>query len=159
LAGYRKGAVVNGDSQFWNDESQNFEIVSLVGTLESSSLSQVENEMIVLKNSDIDFNDVYGHIHISVADSTGLVRGGHLMSGCIVYTTAEVVLMEMDTIQFSRRPCSMSGYDELHVSSRNNEVPSIRNIITLIAHFIQNFFQTFIFMPIKWILSPLTSKY
>mmetsp|Transcript_28089 Transcript_28089/g.40016 ORF Transcript_28089/g.40016 Transcript_28089/m.40016 type:complete len:219 (-) Transcript_28089:2-658(-) len=159
LAGYRKGDVVNnGESQFWYDDSQNFEIVSLVGTLESSTISKVEEDNKLQKNSDIDFPDVYGHIHISIADSKGLVRGGHLMSGCIVYTTAEVMLMETDTMQFSRRPCNMSGYDELYITSRE-VVSSIDDIIKMITHLIKICFHIFIIIPFRWISSPLTSKY
>lgn len=86
--------------------------MSLVGTLEFSEKPLDTN------NTDIDFPYVYGHIHISIADSTGTVKGGHLMAGCIVYTTAEIVLMELEDLQFSRQYCKHSTYDELHVAPR-----------------------------------------
>jgi hypothetical protein len=48
-----------------------FEIVSLSGTLSSSG----------------------HHVHMSIADCDGNVFGGHLMEGCLVRTTAEIVLV------------------------------------------------------------------
>ena len=54
-----------------------FEIVSLTGTLSAGGSH---------------------HLHVAIADSTGAVFGGHLLAGCVVRTTAEIVLV--------RRPCS-----------------------------------------------------
>jgi predicted DNA-binding protein with PD1-like motif len=52
------------------DETQvfeeRFEIVSLVGTLSTHGL----------------------HLHISLSDKNGKTIGGHLVDGCIIYTTA-----------------------------------------------------------------------
>ena len=70
-----------------------FEIVSLVGTLEAGNQ----------------------HLHIAVSDKQGNVFGGHVKQGCLVETTAELVLGELEGITFTRRPDPETGYDELVV--------------------------------------------
>ena len=71
-----------------------FEIVSLVGTLSATG---------------------GGHLHLAVADSTGRTLGGHLLDGCRVYTTAEVVLGALPALQFVRETDATFGYQELVV--------------------------------------------
>jgi predicted DNA-binding protein with PD1-like motif len=58
------------------------------------------------------------HLHLSVSDAQGTMRGGHMMPGCTVRTTLELVLGELSELAFSRQPCVVSGYDELVISSR-----------------------------------------
>ena len=70
-----------------------FEIVSLVGTLSLDG----------------------PHLHISISDQKGATFGGHLQVGTLVYTTAEIVLGELEGTLFRRRPDPQSGYDELVV--------------------------------------------
>ena len=70
-----------------------FEIVSLVGTLSVNG----------------------SHLHLAVADSTGRTIGGHLLDGCRVYTTAEIVLGELPQLEFRREPDATFGYQELVV--------------------------------------------
>ena len=70
-----------------------FEIVSLVGTMESG------NE----------------HLHISISDNEGNVFGGHLKLGSIVEATAEVVIGELENTKFTRKPDPATGFDELAV--------------------------------------------
>jgi hypothetical protein len=53
------------------------------------------------------------HLHISVADRQGRVLGGHLATGSIVRTTAEVMAALLPEYRFSREPDAESGYDEL----------------------------------------------
>ena len=59
---------------------ENFEIVSLVGTLSQDGV----------------------HLHISLSDKDGKMVGGHLKEGNIVRTTAEVVIGECEDKKFSR---------------------------------------------------------
>lgn len=70
-----------------------FEIVSLVGTLSANG----------------------SHLHLAVADSTGRTIGGHLLDGCCVYTTVEIVLGELPALDFRRETDSTFGYLELVV--------------------------------------------
>ena len=76
-----------------------FEIVSLVGTLSVNG----------------------SHLHISVADSTGRTLGGHLLEGCKIYTTAEVVIGVMPDLIYTREPDPTFGYRELVVRKRKRK--------------------------------------
>ena len=71
-----------------------FEIVSLVGTLSASGGS---------------------HLHLSVSDGDGRTIGGHLLDGCLVYTTAEIVLAALPELVFERETDPTFGYNELVV--------------------------------------------
>ena len=54
------------------------------------------------------------HIHIAVADGEGKTSGGHLLHGCIVHTTVELVIQDISgEWSFDREHCSLSGYKEL----------------------------------------------
>lgn len=68
-----------------------FEITSLVGTVDRGGQ----------------------HIHITITDGNGSAKGGHLLPGSAVYTTAEIVAVVLPALQFCREPCPLSGYDEL----------------------------------------------
>jgi predicted DNA-binding protein with PD1-like motif len=72
---------------------QKMEIVSLVGTLAEEG----------------------SHVHISVSDSTGTTIGGHLVEGCIIYTTAEIVIGVLPNYRFAREQDEASGYKELKI--------------------------------------------
>ena len=73
-----------------------FEIVSLVGA----------------------FTRDGGHLHIALSDGTGATLGGHLMPGSAVFTTVEIVLVELDRLAFAREKDSETTYDELVVRPR-----------------------------------------
>jgi predicted DNA-binding protein with PD1-like motif len=73
------------------------EIVSLVGTLAVTG----------------------SHLHLSVSDATGATLGGHLVEGCQVYTTAEIVIGILPAYRFTREPDPQSGYQELKVYPKN----------------------------------------
>lgn len=68
-----------------------FEIVSLVGTLSQQGL----------------------HLHMAIADDQGNTLGGHVMTGCLVYTTAEIVVAALPGLTFERQPDEQTGYREL----------------------------------------------
>ena len=55
------------------------------------------------------------HLHMAVSTTTGQVLGGHVAAGCIVRTTAEVLLALLPEWQFAREPDATTGYDELVV--------------------------------------------
>lgn len=59
----------------------------------------------------------YGlHLHLSLAREDLSVFGGHLLEGCIINTTAEIVLMEMEGAVFRRVFDPKTGYDELDIT-------------------------------------------
>lgn len=58
------------------------------------------------------------HLHIAVADAQGRVTGGHMAPGCIVRTTAEVLVALLPGHRFLRAPDARTGYQELVVTPR-----------------------------------------
>ncbi|WP_174912215.1 PPC domain-containing DNA-binding protein [Burkholderia diffusa] len=53
------------------------------------------------------------HLHMSVSDANGRVSGGHVASGCVVRTTAEILLVLLPAYRFSRKPDAGTGFNEL----------------------------------------------
>jgi predicted DNA-binding protein with PD1-like motif len=58
------------------------------------------------------------HLHIALARRDGLCVGGHVVDGCIVHTTAELVVGELTELTFRREPDPETGYRELTVGRR-----------------------------------------
>lgn len=75
--------------------NQPWEILSLAGTLSMAGV----------------------HLHIALADSQGRVIGGHLMDGCLVYTTAEIVLGQIPGVTFQRQYDPATGFKELLIEA------------------------------------------
>lgn len=73
-----------------------FEIVSLSGTLSTHG----------------------SHLHLAIADEQGRTIGGHLLDGCRIYTTAEIVLGASLTHVFVRERCGSTPWEELQVLTR-----------------------------------------
>lgn len=61
------------------------------------------------------------HLHISLAREDLSVIGGHLMEGCIINTTAEIVLLEVPGVSFTREPDAQTGYRELVIRTKHDE--------------------------------------
>jgi predicted DNA-binding protein with PD1-like motif len=59
------------------------------------------------------------HLHITVADSSGTVIGGHLCAGSLVRTTAELVVGLLPEWRFRRELDPATGYAELRISPRD----------------------------------------
>ncbi len=57
------------------------------------------------------------HLHAMVADLEGRCIGGHVCAGCIVHTTAELVLLELPGLRFERTIDPQTGYLELDIGS------------------------------------------
>jgi len=77
-------------------QNGHFEIVSMTGT----------------------FSDTSSHLHLSVSDSTGKTIGGHLLEGNRVYTTAELVIVDLKGVEFTREVDTTFGYQELFIKPR-----------------------------------------
>jgi len=58
------------------------------------------------------------HLHMALSTATGEVLGGHVAAGCIVRTTAEVLLALLPEWEFAREPDPATGFDELVVRVR-----------------------------------------
>lgn len=83
----------DGVSEYF--EVSNVEIISLTGTI-------AENGM---------------HLHIGLIDQHLNNFGGHLLEGCKVNTTAEIVIVELKEYQLKRTYDENTGYKELEVMS------------------------------------------
>lgn len=55
------------------------------------------------------------HLHMAVADAQGRVFGGHVSPGCIVRTTAEILVMALPEHVFARERDARTGYPELTI--------------------------------------------
>lgn len=53
------------------------------------------------------------HLHLIASDRDGHVVGGHLLSGCIVRTTAEIVIGLARGVRFARSVDDETGHAEL----------------------------------------------
>lgn len=53
------------------------------------------------------------HLHISLSKEDLSTIGGHLVSGCIINTTCELVIAELPGIRFGVEEDPETGYDEL----------------------------------------------
>lgn len=81
------------DGKTVKDFENNYEIVSLTGTLCEDGV----------------------HLHISLGDDEGRVIGGHMKDGCLVGTTAEIVIASLEGVNFKREFDEETGYDELKI--------------------------------------------
>ena len=83
--------------EYHSEFDGHFEIVSITGTVSTHG----------------------SHIHISVSDGDGKTLGGHLVPGCKIYTTAEIVVAVFDSLVYKRELLENdSGYEELVVYPR-----------------------------------------
>ena len=53
------------------------------------------------------------HLHIALSKEDLSTVGGHLVTGCIINTTCELVIMELPQVSFSVEQDDETGYDEL----------------------------------------------
>ena len=73
-----------------------FEIVSLTGTVSVNG----------------------SHLHSGISDSTGKTIGGHLLDGCKIYTTAEIVIGSTTAYEFKRMKDGTTEWEELQVNEK-----------------------------------------
>ena len=93
------GSLARATLRFANQElatelNGHFEIVSLTGTLSKHG----------------------SHCHISLSDEYGRTYGAHLLEGCEIYTTAEIVIGVLPNVRFSRILDARTGYPELEIT-------------------------------------------
>ena len=66
--------------EFYNEYEGYYEIVSITGTV-----------------------SIHGsHLHVSISNGDGVTIGGHLVSGCKIYTTAEIVIAAFSDVVYKR---------------------------------------------------------
>jgi uncharacterized protein len=89
----RKASMRLADQSNATAFDDKFEIVSLVGTLGQDGV----------------------HLHLAISDGAGKTIGGHLVEGCLIYTTAEIVIGDAAGLVFSREQDKETGYKELKI--------------------------------------------
>lgn len=96
-------------------------IISAVGSVSeyalrvsdgTSVISCFENREIVSLSGILTKDGI--HVHVSFSGLDGSVIGGHLMEGCLVHTTLEIVLLSLDA-DLTRVFDPITGYKELVV--------------------------------------------
>ena len=87
------------NQQEGNNGSGHFEIVSLTGTVSVNG----------------------SHLHISISDSTGKTIGGHLLEGCKIYTTAEIIIGSTANYEFKREKDGTTDWEELQVKEKQDK--------------------------------------
>lgn len=102
-------------------------VVSLVGSLTQAAIRFADAPNATILQGPFEIVSATGtvsatgiHVHVSISDKAGTVLGGHLCEGSSVYTTAEVVVVDLsDEWNFERVEDSDTGYLELKVSARS----------------------------------------
>ena len=100
-------------------------IASAVGSLSRASLRFASAPMPELIGGPLEIVALSGtlspdgcHLHLAAANGRGHVVGGHLMPGCIVHTTAEIVIGVATNLAFRRESDPATGYRELVIMPR-----------------------------------------
>jgi predicted DNA-binding protein with PD1-like motif len=100
-------------------------VVSGIGSLRPAFIRLAGAEETLCVDGDVELLSLSGtiasngsHLHLSVADAAGRVTGGHAAYGCIVRTTAELLLALLPAWHFSREADAATGYAELQIRPR-----------------------------------------
>lgn len=60
------------------------------------------------------------HVHIALSRRDASCLGGHVVEGCLVHTTAELVIGDLPDVEFHRPQDPITGYAELGVQPRRS---------------------------------------
>jgi predicted DNA-binding protein with PD1-like motif len=100
-------------------------VIAGIGSLSVAQLRLAGADTVQTLHGDLELLTLSGsvavdgvHLHASVADATGRVWGGHVAPGCVVRTTAELVLVMLPECRLGRAADPATGYAELTVQPR-----------------------------------------
>lgn len=95
-------------------------VLTCVGSLAQATLRLADQDHLSTFNGPFEIVALVGtfsvdgsHLHIAISDAEGKMLGGHLVEGCPIYTTAEIVVGELEGLRFTRPLDPRTGYDEL----------------------------------------------
>lgn len=101
-------------------------VVSGIGSLSSLKLRLANSQTVLEKTEAFEILSLQGslsknglHLHMSVSDSKGHVYGGHVMPGCLIKTTAEILILRCENFEFLREVDSATGYQELKIYKKS----------------------------------------
>ncbi|MCC7501859.1 MAG: DNA-binding protein [Flavobacteriales bacterium] len=116
------GADLRPTLQSWatNANIEAAAVVSAVGSLSAAHLRYAGRADGIVVTGDLEVCSFSGtlskhglHLHLSVADRDGIMVGGHLLPGCIVRTTLELVIQRIEGVRMARAKDAVTTYDEL----------------------------------------------
>lgn len=97
-------------------------IVSAVGSLTAARIRMAGADTLLRLDGPLEILTLSGtvgaggaHLHMMTSDAEGRCIGGHVAEGCIVHTTAELVLLLLPGLRFARRSDRTTGYPELAI--------------------------------------------
>lgn len=97
-------------------------VLSGIGSLSSARLRLAGAHLPTELHGDLEILTLAGslspdgaHLHMALADAQGRVLGGHVAAGCIVRTTAEVLVVLLPEYDFARAPDADTGFAELTI--------------------------------------------
>ena len=100
-------------------------ILTVVGSLTRANLRLAGRQKSTVIENDLEIVSCVGtlcqdgmHIHIAISDAQGQTFGGHVSDGCIVRTTAEVVIGEIHDFIFYREMDKETGCLELQINRK-----------------------------------------
>lgn len=95
-------------------------VVAGIGSLRPTQLRLAGASAALTIDADVELLSLSGsvgvngcHLHLTVAGPDGAVMGGHVGEGCIVRTTAEILLVLLPDWHFSRELDVATGWAEL----------------------------------------------
>jgi uncharacterized protein len=115
------GSDLNQEIRALSDEIAAGAVVSAVGSLTECQLRMAGADSTKTIMGPLEIVSITGtlgagshHIHLSVSNNDGTVFGGHLVDGCKVFTTVELVVMDLSgDWKFNRTGDARTGYPEL----------------------------------------------
>ena len=112
-----RGLVVAAFAALAADGAQAACVISCVGSLRAAVLRYADQPQRTVLTGTLALSGTLSadgpHLHGSVADALGRVSGGHVMPGCVVRTTAEIVLAVLPGWAFTWVPDAATGFLEL----------------------------------------------
>jgi uncharacterized protein len=101
-------------------------ILTCVGSLKKAAIRLADQSEISIYTGKFEILSLSGtysrdgsHYHICLSDVQGDAFGGHLMEGCQIDTTAEIVMGALPEVAFGREIDSDTGSDELIIRKRS----------------------------------------
>lgn len=95
-------------------------ITSAVGSLTHAHIRYANRADGIMTTGDLEVLSLSGtlsehgmHLHLSIGDRDGQMLGGHMLDGCLVRTTLELIVQKVDGVSMPRVKDENSGYDEL----------------------------------------------
>ena len=99
-------------------------ILTVAGSLKQASIRFANQDKAIVLNNYFEILNLNGtiatngsHLHITISNRYGHVMGGHLVDGCIIYTTAEIIVGSSNEFTFIRNIDQETGYPELEIIS------------------------------------------